>query len=108
KIVSFVNIIATPQRGSHNTWFEQALTRVFRKAVENNARRLKAGDDRVEKDDILAGLTAIVTVRLAEPQFEGQTKEVLGTLAARQIVSKAVTDQLTEALNSRKRAVNNK
>ncbi len=105
KIESFVNIIATPKGGSHNTGFEQALTRVFRKAVENNARRLKAGNDRIEKDDILAGLTAIVTVRLAEPQFEGQTKEVLGTPAARQIVSKVVTDQLTETLNSRKRTV---
>ena len=105
KIRSFVNIIATPKGGSHNTGFDQALTRVFRKAVETNARRLKAGNDRVEKDDILAGLTAIVTVRLAEPQFEGQTKEVLGTPAARQIVSKVVGDQLTEVLQSRKRAV---
>lgn len=105
KIRSFVNIIATPKGGSHNTGFEQALTRVFRKAVETNARRLKAGNDRVEKDDILAGLTAIVTVRLAEPQFEGQTKEVLGTPAARQIVTKVVADQLTEILQTRKRAV---
>src|SRR5699024_3255553 len=67
--------------------------------------RLKAGNDRVEKDDILAGLTAIVTVRLAEPKFEGQTKEVLGTPAARQIVSKVVADQLTDILQSRNRAV---
>ena len=87
------------------TGFEQALTRVFRKTVETNARRLKAGNDRVEKDDILAGLTAIVTVRLSEPQFEGQTKEVLGTPAARKIVSKVVGDQLTEILASRKRDV---
>ncbi|WP_343957279.1 DNA topoisomerase IV subunit B [Yaniella flava] len=105
KVQSFVNIIATPKGGSHNTGFEQALTRVFRKTIEANARRLKAGNDRVEKDDILAGLTAIVTVRLAEPQFEGQTKEVLGTPAARQIVSKVVGDQLTEILQSRKRGV---
>lgn len=105
KVRSFVNIIATPKGGSHNTGFDQALTRVFRKAVEANARRLKAGNDRVEKDDILAGLTAVVTVRLAEPQFEGQTKEVLGTPAARQIVSKVVSEQLTEILKSRKRAV---
>ncbi|MFD6813827.1 DNA gyrase/topoisomerase IV subunit B [Enteractinococcus coprophilus] len=105
KVRSFVNIIATPKGGSHITGFEQALTRVFRKSVETNARRLKAGNDRVEKDDILAGLTAIVTVRLSEPQFEGQTKEVLGTPAARQIVSKVVGDQLTEILSSRKRDV---
>lgn len=105
KVRSFVNIIATPKGGSHITGFEQALTRVFRKTVEANARRLKAGNDRVEKDDIQAGLTAIVTVRLSEPQFEGQTKEVLGTPAARQIVSKVVADQLTEVLSSRKRDV---
>lgn len=105
KLQSFVNIIATPKGGSHIVGFEQALTRVFRKAVETNARRLKAGNTRVEKEDILAGLTAIVTVRLSEPQFEGQTKEVLGTPAARQIVSKVVSDELSELLESRKRAV---
>ena len=63
--------------------FEQALLKVFRKQLEVNARRLKVGNDKVEKDDVLAGLTAVVTVRLAEPQFEGQTKEVLGTAAVR-------------------------
>jgi len=105
KLQSFVNIIATPKGGSHIVGFEQALTRVFRKAVETNARRLKAGNTRVEKEDILAGLTAIVTVRLSEPQFEGQTKEVLGTPAARQIVSKVVSDELSKLLESRKRAV---
>ena len=56
---------------------------MFRRQLEANARRLKIGSDKVEKDDILAGLTAVVTVRLAEPQFEGQTKEVLGTNAVR-------------------------
>src|SRR5699024_9711831 len=105
KIESFVNIIAMLKGGSDNTRYDQALTRVFRKEVEHSACRLKEGNDRVEKDDILTGLTAIVTVRLAEPQFEGQTKEVLGTPAARQIVSKVVNDQLTETLNYRKRAV---
>ena len=58
--------------------------------LELNARRLKVGTDKVEKDDVLAGLTAVVTVRLAEPQFEGQTKEVLGTNAVRAIVAKVV------------------
>ena len=55
----------------------------FRKQMELNARTLKVGQDKVDKDDILAGLTAAVTFRLAEPQFEGQTKEVLGTAAVR-------------------------
>ena len=54
----------------------------LRDQVAANARRLKAGTDKLEKDDISAGLTAVVTVRLPEPQFEGQTKEVLGTPAA--------------------------
>ena len=60
--------------------------------VELNARRLKVSgkDDRLDKEDVLAGLTAVVTVRLAEPQFEGQTKEVLGTNAVRGIVAKVV------------------
>ncbi|WP_157508768.1 DNA gyrase/topoisomerase IV subunit B [Luteipulveratus halotolerans] len=100
---SFVNIIATPKGGTHQTGFDQALMKVFRKQLEVNARRLKVGNDKVEKDDILAGLTAVVTVRLAEPQFEGQTKEVLGTSAVRQIVSKVVESQLTARLTSTKR-----
>ena len=87
KVRSFVNIIATPKGGTHMAGFEQALLKVFRKQLEVNARRLKVGSDKVDKDDILAGLTAVVTVRLAEPQFEGQTKEVLGTNAVRAIVA---------------------
>ena len=59
----------------------------LRTQVEQNARRLKVGNDKLEKDDILAGITAVLTVRLPEPQFEGQTKEVLGTPAVRQIVN---------------------
>jgi DNA gyrase subunit B len=100
---SFVNVIDTPKGGTHVAGFEQALLKVFRKQLETNARRLKVGNDKVEKDDILAGLTAVVTVRLAEPQFEGQTKEVLGTSAVRQIVSKVVERELTARLTSTKR-----
>src|SRR5690606_22919373 len=100
---SFVNIIATPKGGTHVAGFEQALLKVFRKQLEVNARRLKVGSDKVDKDDILAGLTAVVTVRLPEPQFEGQTKEVLGTSAVRAIVAKVVEQQLTARLTSTKR-----
>ncbi|MCE0487998.1 DNA gyrase/topoisomerase IV subunit B [Ornithinimicrobium sediminis] len=100
---SFVNIIATPKGGTHLAGFEQALLKVFRKQVEVNARRLKAGNDKIDKDDVLAGLTAVVTVRLAEPQFEGQTKEVLGTSAVRQIVAKVVEQELTARLTSTRR-----
>ncbi len=103
QVRSFVNIIATPKGGTHHAGFEQALLRVFRKQLEVNARRLKIGNDKLEKDDILAGLTAVVTVRLAEPQFEGQTKEVLGTNAVRGIVARVVERELTGLLTSTKR-----
>ncbi|GAA2038898.1 DNA topoisomerase IV subunit B [Terrabacter terrae] len=103
KVQSFVNIITTPKGGTHVTGFEQAVLKVFRKQLEVNARRLKVGNDKPEKDDILAGMTAVVTVRLAEPQFEGQTKEVLGTNAVRAIVAKVVEKELTERLTSTKR-----
>ncbi|GER23547.1 DNA topoisomerase (ATP-hydrolyzing) [Zafaria cholistanensis] len=96
---SFVNIIATPKGGTHQAGFEQALVKTFRKVVEANARKLKAGSDKLEKDDVMAGLTAVLTVRLAEPQFEGQTKEILGTSAVRQIVSRVVEKELAARLN---------
>ncbi|GAC1491994.1 MAG: DNA topoisomerase IV subunit B [Pseudarthrobacter sp.] len=100
---SFVNIISTPKGGTHQSGFEQALVKTFRKAVETNARKLKAGNDKIEKDDIFAGLTAVLTVRLAEPQFEGQTKEILGTSAVRAIVAKVVEHEINAKLNSANR-----
>ena len=97
---SFVNIIATPKGGTHIAGFEQSMLKTFRQVVGDNARRLKfnAKDDKLEKDDVLEGLTAVVTVRLAEPQFEGQTKEVLGTNAVRGIVARVIEKELTERL----------
>ncbi len=103
KVESYVNIISTPKGGTHLAGFEQALLKVFRRQIELNARRLKAGQDKVDKEDILAGLTAVVTVRLAEPQFEGQTKEVLGTAAVRGVVARVVEQELTARLTSTKR-----
>jgi DNA gyrase subunit B len=100
---SYVNIIATPKGGTHQTGFEQGLIKFMRAQVEQNARRLKVGNDKLDKDDILAGLTAVLTVRLPEPQFEGQTKEVLGTPAVRNIVANVVTKSLTERFSSSKR-----
>ncbi|MFD1713683.1 type IIA DNA topoisomerase subunit B [Amnibacterium flavum] len=100
---SYVNIIATPKGGSHQAGFETGLLKVLRTQVEANARRLKVGTDKLEKDDVLAGLTAVLTVRLPEPQFEGQTKEVLGTPAARAIVSNVLTKALTDRFVSTKR-----
>jgi DNA gyrase subunit B len=100
---SFVNIIATPKGGTHQAGFEQGLLKFLRAEVEKNARRLKAGSDKLEKDDVLAGLTAVLTVRLPEPQFEGQTKEVLGTPAVRAIVANAVAKGMQARFASTKR-----
>ncbi|QTX04806.1 DNA gyrase/topoisomerase IV subunit B [Agromyces archimandritae] len=102
-VKSFVNIIATPKGGTHLAGFEQGLLKFMRAQVEQNARRLKAGTDKIDKDDVLAGLTAVLTVRLPEPQFEGQTKEVLGTPAVRAIVTKVVAKALGERFSSTKR-----
>ncbi|MEZ7897691.1 MAG: DNA topoisomerase IV subunit B [Flaviflexus sp.] len=103
---SFVNIIATPVGGTHVQGFEAGLTRALRKLIEGNTRRLKltAKDPKIEKEDILAGLTAVVTVSLPEPQFEGQTKEILGTGPVRGIVNKVVGDGLIEILSSTNRS----
>ncbi len=103
EIKSFVNIIATPKGGTHIAGFDQALMKAIRAQVDANSRKLKLGNDKLEKEDIMAGLTAVVTVRLAEPQFEGQTKEVLGTPAVRNIVANVVTKALNERLTSTKR-----
>jgi DNA gyrase subunit B len=103
EVRSFVNVIATPKGGAHMVGFEQGLLKLLRDQVRVNARRLKAGDDKIEKDDVLEGLTAVVTVRLAEPQFEGQTKEVLGTSAVRSIVAGVVEGELRKRLTSSRR-----
>ncbi|WP_327105564.1 DNA gyrase/topoisomerase IV subunit B [Nonomuraea glycinis] len=92
---SFVNVIATPKGGTHVTGFERALVRTLNEQLRET-RLLKNGDDPVNKEDISEGLTAVVTVRVPEPQFEGQTKEVLGTSAATRIVSHVVSRELKE------------
>lgn len=103
EVRSFVNVIATPKGGTHVAGYEAALTKTFNEAMRAT-KALKVNDDDVIKDDILEGMTAVVTVRLAEPQFEGQTKEILGTPAARSVVRKVVAQQLKEFLTSTKRA----
>ena len=103
EIRSFVNIIATPKGGTHTAGFEQGLMKAIRAQVDANARKLKLGNDKLEKDDITAGLTAVVTVRLAEPQFEGQTKEVLGTPAVKNIVANVIANGITSRFESSKR-----
>ncbi len=100
---SFVNIIATPKGGTHLQGFERALTKTLNEALRSQ-RVLRAAEDDVIKDDVLEGMTAVVTVRLAEPQFEGQTKEVLGTSAATRIVASVVSKELKAALTTTKKA----
>ena len=95
-IVSFANDIHTPEGGMHEEGFKRALTNVL------NAYGLKKGyikpDDKVSGDDVREGLTAIVSVKLTDAQFEGQTKAKLGNASMRALVSSIVTAQLTEFL----------
>ncbi|MDI9588614.1 MAG: ATP-binding protein, partial [Acidobacteriota bacterium] len=104
---AFVNIIATPKGGTHVQGFENALVKMVRDQVEKNPRRYKVTkkDGRVDKEDVLAGMTAVITVSFPEPQFEGQTKEVLGTPQIRQVVNRVVTDYFTTRFKSTKRDV---
>jgi DNA gyrase subunit B len=95
---SFVNIIATSKGGSHLAGFEQGLLKSFRTAIDANARKFKAVGLKIERDDILTGLTAAIAVSFPEPQFEGQTKETLGTPAIKAIVASAVTKYLDHFL----------
>jgi DNA gyrase subunit B len=93
---SFVNVIATPHHGTHVTGFDRALARTINEQLRSaKPALLKNGDEPVTKEDILEGMTAVVSVRLPEPQFEGQTKEVLGTPAATAIVRQVVSSQLS-------------
>ena len=101
-IRSFVNIIATPKGGTHVQGFERALTKVFNEFLRSTGT-LKKNEQDVIKDDIMEGLTAVITVRMQEPQFEGQTKEVLGTPAAIKIVQQVVGDELKRFFTTTKR-----
>ncbi|WP_344244369.1 DNA topoisomerase IV subunit B [Actinocorallia libanotica] len=96
---SFVNVIATPKHGTHVQGFDKALVRVVNEQLRA-VKLLRNSDDNVFKDDILEGLTAVVTVRLPEPQFEGQTKEILGTSDATRIVNQVVGRQLKEIFDN--------
>lgn len=101
-MASFVNIIATPKGGTHTQGFERAITKAFNDVLRST-KTLKNNEADVIKDDVLEGMTAVVTVRMSEPQFEGQTKEVLGTAAATKIVAAVVTDELKNFFESTKR-----
>ena len=93
EVRSFVNIVATPKGGTHVAGFERALVKTLNDHLRA-AKVLKPAEDPISKDDALEGATAVVTVRLPEPQFEGQTKEILGTPAASKIVAQVVGAEL--------------
>ena len=101
-IESFVNIISTPKGGTHVAGFERAITKVVNDTLRAT-KTLKNNEADVIKDDVQEGLTAVVTVRMSEPQFEGQTKEVLGTAAAAKIVGQVVADEMKAFFNTTKR-----
>jgi len=92
-IVSFANDINTPEGGMHETGFKTALTRV----INNYGSKTNVikGDDKVSGEDVREGITAVISVKLPEAQFEGQTKQKLGNAYIRTLVDGIVTDQLT-------------
>ena len=91
---SFVNNIITPEGGTHLTGFRNALTKTFN-AYARDDKILKDSDAQLSGDDIREGLTAIISIKIEEPQFEGQTKQKLGNSEARGAVDSIVSEQLT-------------
>ncbi len=93
-IYSFVNNINTPEGGTHLAGFKNALTKTLNEYARKN-KLLKESEDNLAGEDIREGLTAIISVKLEEPQFEGQTKQKLGNSEARGAVDSVVSEQLT-------------
>ena len=91
---SFVNNITTPEGGTHLTGFRNAITKTFNDYARQ-MKYLKDNEQNLTGDDIREGLTAIISIKLGEPQFEGQTKQKLGNSEARPAVESVVTEQLT-------------
>ena len=93
-IYTFVNNINTPEGGTHLTGFKNALTKTFNDYARKN-KLLKDNEESLSGEDIREGLTAIISVKISEPQFEGQTKQKLGNSEARAAVDSIVSEQLT-------------
>ena len=91
---SFVNNITTPEGGMHLTGFRSAITKVFNDYARTN-KILKEKEENLSGDDLREGLTAIVSIKIPEPQFEGQTKQKLGNAEARTAVERIVSEKLT-------------
>ena len=96
-ILSFVNDINTKEGGTHLEGLKSALTKVMNEFLKNNAKLLKKLDkeEKLMGEDVRAGLTAVLSVKVPEPQFEGQTKTKLGNTDVRGIVDSLVNEQLT-------------
>lgn len=93
-IHSYVNNINTPEGGTHLTGFKAAITKIFNDYARKN-NLLKEKEDNLSGEDLREGLSAIVSVKIAEPQFEGQTKQKLGNSEVRPVVESIVSEQLT-------------
>ena len=93
-VYSFVNNITTPEGGTHLAGFRSALTKTFNDYARKN-KLLKDNEQNLTGDDIREGLVAIVSIKIPEPQFEGQTKQKLGNSEARGAVDSVVSEQLT-------------
>ena len=93
-VYGFVNNITTPEGGTHVTGFRNAVTKTFNDYARRN-KILKEKDPSLSGEDIREGLTAIISIKIADPQFEGQTKQKLGNSEARGAVESVVTEQLT-------------
>ena len=91
---SFVNNITTPEGGTHLAGFKSAITKTFNDYARSN-KYLKDSDANLSGEDIREGLTAIISIKIPEPQFEGQTKQKLGNSEARGAVDSIVSEQLT-------------
>lgn len=93
-VYTFVNNINTPEGGTHLVGFRNALTKTFNDYARNN-KLLKDNESNLSGEDIREGLTAIISVKIEDPQFEGQTKQKLGNSEARGAVDNVVSEQLT-------------
>lgn len=93
-LISFANDIHTPEGGMHETGFKTALTRVINAYGQKN--NIIKGDDKVSGEDVREGISAVISVKLPEAQFEGQTKQKLGNAYIRTLVDSIVNEQLTE------------
>ena len=93
-LISFANDIHTPEGGMHETGFKTALTRVINAYGQKN--NIIKGEDKVSGEDVREGISAVISVKLPEAQFEGQTKQKLGNAYIRTLVDSIVNEQLTE------------